>query len=220
MCCFHQTFWICWEEPGVKRIHWAQSSQDLRGDSGSLDETEVSSGILLEKAQENIEDSQGNITSCWNEVGTIGTKDEEVIAQMDKGSMVADSFRSEQECCAALALAWKHANEGKGNYYEVTSLATPEANLPFQVHCDASDYGVGCCLTQQDTDGVYRPIAFASQKFTATQKNWGYTFTLRSPLARFFFFGDKHFNMATPHPTQQEIAVRQVITVTLLVNGI
>ncbi|GFW49164.1 retrovirus-related Pol polyprotein from transposon opus [Trichonephila clavipes] len=55
---------------------------------------------------------------------------------------------------------------------EVTSLATPDANLPFQVHCDASDYGVGCCLTQQDTGGVNRPIAFASQKFNATQKNW------------------------------------------------
>ncbi|GFX85385.1 retrovirus-related Pol polyprotein from transposon opus [Trichonephila clavipes] len=55
---------------------------------------------------------------------------------------------------------------------EVTSLATPDANLSFQVHCDASDYGVGCCLTQQDTEGIYRPIAFASQKFNATQKNW------------------------------------------------
>ncbi|GFT12951.1 peptidyl-prolyl cis-trans isomerase FKBP4 [Nephila pilipes] len=33
--------------------------------------------------------------------------------------MVADSFRSEQECCAELALAWEHAKEGKGNYYEV-----------------------------------------------------------------------------------------------------
>ncbi|GFQ64373.1 retrovirus-related Pol polyprotein from transposon 17.6 [Trichonephila clavata] len=55
---------------------------------------------------------------------------------------------------------------------KVTSLATPDANLPFQVHCDASDYDVGCCLTQQDTDGVYMPIAFPSQKFTAKQKNW------------------------------------------------
>ncbi|GFX76392.1 retrovirus-related Pol polyprotein from transposon opus [Trichonephila clavipes] len=55
---------------------------------------------------------------------------------------------------------------------EVTSLATLDANLPFQVHCDASDYGVGCCLTQQDTEGIYRPITFASQKFKATQKNW------------------------------------------------
>ncbi|GFX49877.1 retrovirus-related Pol polyprotein from transposon opus [Trichonephila clavipes] len=56
---------------------------------------------------------------------------------------------------------------------EVTSLATPDANLPFQVHCDASDYGVGCCLIQQDTEGIYRPIAFASQKFNATQKELG-----------------------------------------------
>ncbi|GFW89280.1 retrovirus-related Pol polyprotein from transposon opus [Trichonephila clavipes] len=97
----------------------AQSSQDLRVDSGNVDETEVSSGILPEKAQEHIEDSQRNITSCRNEVVTLGTKDEEVTAEMDKGIMVADSFRSEQECCAELALAWKYAKEGKGNYYEV-----------------------------------------------------------------------------------------------------
>ncbi|GFU30702.1 retrovirus-related Pol polyprotein from transposon opus [Trichonephila clavipes] len=38
---------------------------------------------------------------------------------MDKGIMVADSNRSEQECCAELALVWKYAKEGKGNYYEV-----------------------------------------------------------------------------------------------------
>ncbi|GFT93753.1 retrovirus-related Pol polyprotein from transposon opus [Trichonephila clavipes] len=38
---------------------------------------------------------------------------------MDKRSMVADSFHSEQECCAELALVWKQAKEGKGNYYEV-----------------------------------------------------------------------------------------------------
>ncbi|GFV66320.1 transposable element Tcb2 transposase [Trichonephila clavipes] len=78
----------------------AQSSQDLRVDSGNVDETEVSLGILPEKAQEHIEDSQRNITSCRNEVGTLGTKDEEVTAEMDKGIMVADSFHSEQECCA------------------------------------------------------------------------------------------------------------------------
>ncbi|GFX74752.1 CCHC-type domain-containing protein [Trichonephila clavipes] len=63
----------------------AQSSQDLRVDSGNVDETEG----------------------------------EKVTTEMDKGSMVADSFRSEQERCAELALAWKHAKEGKGNYYEV-----------------------------------------------------------------------------------------------------
>ncbi|GFW56313.1 retrovirus-related Pol polyprotein from transposon opus [Trichonephila clavipes] len=97
----------------------AKSSQDLRVDSGNVDETEVSSGILPEKAQEHIEDSQRNITSCRNEVGTLGTKDEEVTAEMDKGIMVDDSFRSEQEGCDELALVWKHAKEGKVNYYEV-----------------------------------------------------------------------------------------------------
>ncbi|GFW61606.1 retrovirus-related Pol polyprotein from transposon opus [Trichonephila clavipes] len=93
--------------------------EDVASTRGNVDETEVSSGILPEKAQEHIEDSQRNITSCRNEVGTLGTKDEEVTAEMDKGIMVADSFRSEQECCAELALVWKHAKEGKGNYYEV-----------------------------------------------------------------------------------------------------
>ncbi|GBN67795.1 hypothetical protein AVEN_62886-1 [Araneus ventricosus] len=55
---------------------------------------------------------------------------------------------------------------------EVTSFATPDANLPFQVHCDASDFGVGSCLTQQNADGSHVPIAFASQKFNTTKKNW------------------------------------------------
>ncbi|GFX87859.1 retrovirus-related Pol polyprotein from transposon opus [Trichonephila clavipes] len=66
----------------------AQSSQELRVDSGNVDEPRFH-------------------------------RDEEVTAEMDKGIMVADSFRSEQECCAELALVWKHAKEGKGNYYEV-----------------------------------------------------------------------------------------------------
>ncbi|GFU21234.1 retrovirus-related Pol polyprotein from transposon opus [Nephila pilipes] len=52
-------------------------------------------------------------------VGTTITKDEEVTPEIDKGSIVADSFHSEQECCDELALAWEHAKEGKGNYYEV-----------------------------------------------------------------------------------------------------
>ncbi|GFT57924.1 CCHC-type domain-containing protein [Nephila pilipes] len=71
----------------------AQSSQYLGIDSGTLGETEVSFGILQEKIPENVEDSQSNITSCGNEVETTITKDKEVTAEMDKRSMVADSFR-------------------------------------------------------------------------------------------------------------------------------
>ncbi|GFS72177.1 hypothetical protein TNCV_3647001 [Trichonephila clavipes] len=39
--------------------------------------------------------------------------DEEVTAEMDKGIMVADSFRSEQECCAEFILVWKYAKGRK-----------------------------------------------------------------------------------------------------------
>ncbi|GFU87252.1 retrovirus-related Pol polyprotein from transposon 297 [Trichonephila clavipes] len=42
-------------------------------------------------------------------------------------------------------------------------VLTELEKLGFSVHCDASDYGVGCCQRQQDTEGIYRPIAFASQ---------------------------------------------------------
>ncbi|GFU78732.1 retrovirus-related Pol polyprotein from transposon opus [Trichonephila clavipes] len=92
-----------YDEP--ERAKWNDSERrSFNGSWGNVDETEVSLGILPEKAQEHIENSQRNITSCRNEVGTLGTKDEEVTAEMDKGSMVADSFRSEQECCAELAL--------------------------------------------------------------------------------------------------------------------
>ncbi|XP_055936891.1 uncharacterized protein LOC129966488 [Argiope bruennichi] len=86
----------------------AQNSQELRGD-------------LQEKAQDSIifEKTQSEITSCGNEVGTVNNKDEEVTTETVKGSMVADTFRSEQEQCVELATAWKHAKEGKSNYYEV-----------------------------------------------------------------------------------------------------
>lgn len=53
-----------------------------------------------------------------------------------------------------------------------TALSTPACNKPFQVHTDASDYAVGCCLTQIDEKGDYKPIAFASQKLNGSQKNW------------------------------------------------
>ncbi|GFS90765.1 CCHC-type domain-containing protein [Nephila pilipes] len=86
-----------------------QSSQYLGGDSGAFGETEISSGILLEKTPGNDEDSQSNITSCRNEVGTTITKDKEVASETDKGSMIADNFLSEKECCAELSLAWEPA---------------------------------------------------------------------------------------------------------------
>ncbi|GBO25306.1 Retrovirus-related Pol polyprotein from transposon 17.6 [Araneus ventricosus] len=53
-----------------------------------------------------------------------------------------------------------------------TALNAPDFGKPFEIHADASDYAIGCCLTQKDEKGNYRPIAFVSQKFNKTQRNW------------------------------------------------
>ncbi|GBM92508.1 Retrovirus-related Pol polyprotein from transposon opus [Araneus ventricosus] len=55
---------------------------------------------------------------------------------------------------------------------EATALNAPDFGKPFEIHADASDYAVGCCLTQKDEKGNYRPIAFVSQKFNKTRRNW------------------------------------------------
>ncbi|GBM35420.1 Retrovirus-related Pol polyprotein from transposon opus [Araneus ventricosus] len=55
---------------------------------------------------------------------------------------------------------------------EATALNAPDFGKPLEIHADASDYAVGCCLAQKDEKGNYRPIAFVSQKFNKTQRNW------------------------------------------------
>ncbi|GFX20592.1 hypothetical protein TNCV_334921, partial [Trichonephila clavipes] len=60
--CFHQMFWICWEEPRVKRVVTGSKLWDLRDSGNAEDETEVSSVFWPEKSTEHIEDSQRNIT--------------------------------------------------------------------------------------------------------------------------------------------------------------
>ncbi|GFU92790.1 CCHC-type domain-containing protein [Trichonephila clavipes] len=97
----------------------AQSSQDLRVDSGNVDETEVSSVFCQRKHRSTLRILKGILLHVGMKWEHWVLRMREVTAEMDKGSMVADSFRSEQECCAELALAWKYAKEGKGNYYEV-----------------------------------------------------------------------------------------------------
>lgn len=59
-------------------------------------------------------------------------------------------------------------------------LSCPDYSLPFQVHTDASNYGVGAMLTQV-VDNVEHPIAYMSRSLTGPEKN--YSITERETLA-------------------------------------
>ena len=53
-------------------------------------------------------------------------------------------------------------------------LTTPvfDGKTPFVIQADLSAHSVEACLAQEQPDGTERPIAFASSKLTATQRNW------------------------------------------------
>lgn len=59
-------------------------------------------------------------------------------------------------------------------------LSCPNFDLPFEIHTDASDYGVGGVLTQT-INGVEHPIAYMSKSLTAQERN--YSITEREALA-------------------------------------
>ena len=50
-------------------------------------------------------------------------------------------------------------------------LFFPEKEMPIFLHTDASNYGIGAFLFQEDK-GIRRPIAFMSAKLNETQQNW------------------------------------------------
>ena len=47
-----------------------------------------------------------------------------------------------------------------------------DMSKPFNVFVDASDYSVGCILTQTSEAGNEQPVAFASSKLTEVQQRW------------------------------------------------
>ena len=60
-------------------------------------------------------------------------------------------------------------NKLKQALSEKTVLAIPDTSRPYIVRTDSSDYAIGATLSQ-DMDGVEKPIAFASYKFTDPQR--------------------------------------------------
>ena len=51
-------------------------------------------------------------------------------------------------------------------------LALPDFCKPFYVSTDASEYGYGAVLEQQQDDGSFRPIAYFSRNYTSAQRNY------------------------------------------------
>lgn len=83
-------------------------------------------------------------------------------------------------------------------------LACPDFSKPFTLQCDASSYGLGAMLTQEN-DGREHPIAFASKSLTKCEAN--YSATEREALAvvfavehfRPYLEGSRPFKIITDH---------------------
>lgn len=80
-------------------------------------------------------------------------------------------------------------------------LTTPDFNLPFNIHCDASSTGLGVVLCQGPEDS---PIAFASRQLRGAELN--YSVTEKECLAVVFalekfrpYVEGYHFNIYTDH---------------------
>lgn len=56
-----------------------------------------------------------------------------------------------------------------------TTLAHYDGSRPLSLACDASPYGVSAVLSQEDEDGVERPVAFASRTLSKAERNYSQT---------------------------------------------
>lgn len=83
-------------------------------------------------------------------------------------------------------------------------LSCPNYDLPFEVHTDASNFGIGAMLTQT-IDGKEHPIAYMSRALSGSEKN--YSITERETLAvltalehwRCYLENGKTFTVYTDH---------------------
>ncbi|KRZ71620.1 Transposon Tf2-11 polyprotein [Trichinella papuae] len=62
--------------------------------------------------------------------------------------------------------------EAKSLLQSSSVLAHYNTNLPLQVTCDASPYGVGAVLSHVMSDGTEAPVAYASRTLTTTERNY------------------------------------------------
>ena len=51
-------------------------------------------------------------------------------------------------------------------------MAAPSPNRPYILYTDASDFGVGAILVQEDDTGVERVIQYVSHSLSTSQRRW------------------------------------------------
>lgn len=83
-------------------------------------------------------------------------------------------------------------------------LAYYDSNLPLQLACDASSYGLGCVLSCVFPDGNERPIAYASRVLSQSERN--YSQIQKEALSIIFgvkkfdqYLYARHFTLLTDH---------------------
>ena len=68
----------------------------------------------------------------------------------------------------------------KQSLVDAPVLALPDADKPFSVVCDASNFAIGSALMQKDDDGVDRVISYQSRLLKAAEQEVRYWFSLLS----------------------------------------
>ncbi|KAG2190788.1 hypothetical protein INT47_000170 [Mucor saturninus] len=51
-------------------------------------------------------------------------------------------------------------------------LLAPNMDKPFRIETDASDFGVGAVLMQEDDEGIWKPLAFESKKLSNAERSY------------------------------------------------
>ena len=93
----------------------------------------------------------------------------------------------------------------KASLLNAPVLALPDADKPFSVVCDASDFAIGCALLQHDDQGVERVIAYQSRALKAAEKNYPVhdkeLLAMKYALVKFrvYLLGSKPFVVYTDH---------------------
>lgn len=84
---------------------------------------------------------------------------------------ITDTLKNQNSPYKWTAQADEAFNQIKIALINAPMLALPDYTLPFAVHCDASNVGVGAMLTQTQ-NGVEKVIAYFSAKLTPTQQRY------------------------------------------------